>query len=190
MVPLGRPFQVREPVWRWGLGLALIDSDKTAVIAVAVSLLIEGFAVLVVVKLAAQLAPAPAAADGAGGRLDPLTLAAVTQACGRAGRFAEHDVAPQPPHATYSQAQNAHAPPDRVTHGQSGAPVISKDLPSSQVPRTGPGWDSRPECSASIAPAATKQVAARMGNPSSCATPCASRRSVSFSACWHRVTVS
>lgn len=51
MVPLGRPVQVREPVWRWGLGLALIDSDKTAVIAVLVSLLIEGFAVLVVVKL-------------------------------------------------------------------------------------------------------------------------------------------
>jgi hypothetical protein len=42
VVPLGRPFQVREPVWRWGLGLALIDSDKTAVIAVLVSLLIEG----------------------------------------------------------------------------------------------------------------------------------------------------
>jgi hypothetical protein len=35
----------------WGLGLALIDSDKTAVIVVLVSLLIEGFAVLVVVKL-------------------------------------------------------------------------------------------------------------------------------------------
>jgi hypothetical protein len=51
VVPLGRPFQVREPVWRWGLGLALIDSDKTAVIAVVLSLLIEGFAVLVVVKL-------------------------------------------------------------------------------------------------------------------------------------------
>ena len=51
VVPLGRPFEVREPVWRWGLGLALIDSDKTAVIAVVLSLLIEGFAVLVVVKL-------------------------------------------------------------------------------------------------------------------------------------------
>lgn len=51
VVPLGRPFQVREPVWRWGLGLALIDSGKTAVIALAVSLLIEGFAVLVLVKL-------------------------------------------------------------------------------------------------------------------------------------------
>jgi hypothetical protein len=51
VVPLGRPFQVREPVWRWGLGLALIDSDKTAVIAVAISLLIEGFAVLVLVSL-------------------------------------------------------------------------------------------------------------------------------------------
>jgi hypothetical protein len=51
VVPLGRPFQVREPVWRWGLGLALIDSDKTAVIAVLLSLLIEGFAALVVIKL-------------------------------------------------------------------------------------------------------------------------------------------
>ena len=51
VVPLGRPFQIREPVWRWGLGLALIDSDKTAVIAVAVSLLIEGSAVLVLVSL-------------------------------------------------------------------------------------------------------------------------------------------
>jgi hypothetical protein len=51
VVPLGRPFPVREPVWRWGLGLALIDSDKTAVIAVVVSLLIEGGAVLVLVKL-------------------------------------------------------------------------------------------------------------------------------------------
>jgi hypothetical protein len=51
VVPLGRPFQVREPVWRWGLGQALIDSDKTAVIAILVSLLIDGFAVLVVVKL-------------------------------------------------------------------------------------------------------------------------------------------
>jgi hypothetical protein len=52
VVPLGRPFQVREPVGRWGLGLAMIDSDKTAIIAVAVSLLIDGFAVLVLVKLA------------------------------------------------------------------------------------------------------------------------------------------
>lgn len=50
-MPLGKPFQVREPVWTWGLGAALIDSDKTAVIAIAVSLLIEGAAVLVLVKL-------------------------------------------------------------------------------------------------------------------------------------------
>ena len=34
-----------------GLGLALIDSDKTAVIALVVSLLIEGVAVLVLVRL-------------------------------------------------------------------------------------------------------------------------------------------
>jgi hypothetical protein len=51
VVPLGKPFQVREPVWRWGLGLALIDSDGTAVLAIGLSLLIEGAAILVVVKL-------------------------------------------------------------------------------------------------------------------------------------------
>jgi hypothetical protein len=51
VVPLGKPFQVREPVWRWGLGLALIDSDATAVVAIGLSLLIEGAAILVVVKL-------------------------------------------------------------------------------------------------------------------------------------------
>jgi hypothetical protein len=51
VVPLGRPFQVREPVWRWGLGAALVDSDKTAAIAIAVSLLIEGAAVLVMITL-------------------------------------------------------------------------------------------------------------------------------------------
>ena len=52
VVPLGKPFQVHEPVWRWGLGLALIDSDGTAFIAIGLSLLIEGAAALVVVKMA------------------------------------------------------------------------------------------------------------------------------------------
>jgi hypothetical protein len=51
VVPLGKPFQVHEPVWRWGLGLALIDSDGTAFIAIGISLLIEGAAVLVVIQM-------------------------------------------------------------------------------------------------------------------------------------------
>jgi hypothetical protein len=51
VVPLGKPFKIREPVWRWGLGLALIDSDGTAVLAIALSLLIEGAAVLVVIQM-------------------------------------------------------------------------------------------------------------------------------------------
>jgi hypothetical protein len=50
-VPLAKPFQVREPVWRWGLGGALINSDGIAVAAILVSLLIEGAGVLVVVRL-------------------------------------------------------------------------------------------------------------------------------------------
>ena len=51
VVPLGRPFQVREPVWRWGLGVSLIDSDGIAVAALLVSLLVEGLGVLVLVFL-------------------------------------------------------------------------------------------------------------------------------------------
>jgi len=51
VVPLGRSFRVREPMWRWGLGEALIDSDGIAVGAVLISLLIDGFAVWVVIRL-------------------------------------------------------------------------------------------------------------------------------------------
>jgi hypothetical protein len=51
VVPLGRPFQIREPAWRWGLGGALIDSDGTAVIAIVVSLLIELFGIFVLVQV-------------------------------------------------------------------------------------------------------------------------------------------
>ncbi len=51
VIPLGRSIQVREPEWRWGLGEALIDSDGIAVGAVLISLLIEGAAVLVVIRL-------------------------------------------------------------------------------------------------------------------------------------------
>jgi uncharacterized membrane protein len=45
-VPLGRPFTVREPAWRWGVGTGLLDGDGIAVGAAAVSLLFDGFAVL------------------------------------------------------------------------------------------------------------------------------------------------
>jgi hypothetical protein len=45
-VPLGRPFQVREPVWTWGLGSALINGDGIAVGAALISLLFDGLALL------------------------------------------------------------------------------------------------------------------------------------------------
>jgi len=48
-VPLGQSFKVREPVWSWGAGGSLIDSDGTAVAAIIVSLLLDGFAVLILV---------------------------------------------------------------------------------------------------------------------------------------------
>jgi hypothetical protein len=48
-VPLNQPLRVREPVWTWGLGSALIDGDGIAVGAALISLLFDGFAVLAVV---------------------------------------------------------------------------------------------------------------------------------------------
>lgn len=45
-VPIGRPFQVREPVWTWGVGGGLIDGDGIAVGAALVSLLCDGLTVL------------------------------------------------------------------------------------------------------------------------------------------------
>jgi hypothetical protein len=51
VVPLNRSFQVREPAWRWGLGQAMIDSNGTAIIAIALSLLIEGAAIAVLILI-------------------------------------------------------------------------------------------------------------------------------------------
>jgi hypothetical protein len=50
VVPLGKPFQIRKPMWNAGLGEALIDSDGTAVLAAGLSLLMEAFAVFVVIR--------------------------------------------------------------------------------------------------------------------------------------------
>jgi hypothetical protein len=48
-VPLNHPFLVREPLWRWGLGAALISNDRIAIVAICVSLLFIGFSVVVVI---------------------------------------------------------------------------------------------------------------------------------------------
>lgn len=48
-VPLGQPFTVREAVWNWGAGSVLISSDGYAVGAILISLLLDGFGVLVLV---------------------------------------------------------------------------------------------------------------------------------------------
>jgi uncharacterized protein DUF4352 len=48
-VPLDHPFLVREPLWRWGLGAALINNDRIAIVAVCVSLLFIGGSVVVVI---------------------------------------------------------------------------------------------------------------------------------------------
>jgi hypothetical protein len=51
VVPLGRQFQVRDPVWRWGLGEALINSDGIAIGAVVIGLLTDGLGILVLMLL-------------------------------------------------------------------------------------------------------------------------------------------
>jgi hypothetical protein len=45
-VPLGLPFSVREPVWRWGLGSGLINGAGSAIGTFIVCLLFDGAAVL------------------------------------------------------------------------------------------------------------------------------------------------
>lgn len=47
VVPLGRPFQVRQPFWQWGLGEALINNDRIAVVATVIGLLLEAAGMLV-----------------------------------------------------------------------------------------------------------------------------------------------
>jgi hypothetical protein len=50
-VPLGHAFDVREPLWNWGYGSALIDGDGTAIGYIIAGVLLDGFAVLVLVHL-------------------------------------------------------------------------------------------------------------------------------------------
>ncbi len=50
-VPLGHTFLVREPVWNWGFGSRLIDSDGSAIGYVIAGALLGGFSVLVLVHL-------------------------------------------------------------------------------------------------------------------------------------------
>ncbi len=49
VVPLGRPFPVRQPFWRWGLGESLINNDRIAVVAIVIGLLLEAAGVLVLI---------------------------------------------------------------------------------------------------------------------------------------------
>lgn len=51
-VQLGRPFQVREPLWPWGPGTGLIDGDGAAATFAIVSLLADGLAVLAAIFFA------------------------------------------------------------------------------------------------------------------------------------------
>jgi hypothetical protein len=49
VVPLGRPFTVRAPVWAWGVGHNLINGTGSAIGILIGSLLIDGVAVLVLI---------------------------------------------------------------------------------------------------------------------------------------------
>jgi hypothetical protein len=49
VVPLDKPFQVRQPFWQWGLGEALINNDRIAVVAIVIGLLLEAAGVLVLI---------------------------------------------------------------------------------------------------------------------------------------------
>ncbi len=50
-VPLGRPFLVREPLWNWAFGSHLIDSTGSAIGSILAGVLLDGFAVIVLIHL-------------------------------------------------------------------------------------------------------------------------------------------
>jgi hypothetical protein len=58
-VPLNQPLRVRKPVWTWGLGAALIDSDGIAVGAALISLLFDGLAVFAIVYAVGEIRRRP-----------------------------------------------------------------------------------------------------------------------------------
>ena len=41
------PFTVREPVWNWGFGAQLINGDGSAIAYIALGVLLDGFAALI-----------------------------------------------------------------------------------------------------------------------------------------------
>jgi hypothetical protein len=55
VVPLGKPFPIRRPLWEWGLGASLIDSAAIAVVAILISLLMQAFAVFIAVRMATRV---------------------------------------------------------------------------------------------------------------------------------------
>jgi hypothetical protein len=50
-VPLGQAFTVHTPLWDWGYGSGLIDGDGTAIGFIVAGVLLDGFAVLVLLAL-------------------------------------------------------------------------------------------------------------------------------------------
>jgi hypothetical protein len=77
-VPLGQPFSVRDPLWAWGSGRALISGDGPAIATIITGLFFDGMALLllyiVVVIMRetparpSQPVPVPAGADPGGVR--------------------------------------------------------------------------------------------------------------------------
>jgi hypothetical protein len=51
-VPLGQPFSVRDPLWRWGTGRNLISGDGSAIPTIVAGLFFDGVALLLLYVLA------------------------------------------------------------------------------------------------------------------------------------------
>ncbi len=72
-VPLGKPFSVRDPLWAWGSGRGLIDSDGSAIATILGGVFFDGVALLLLYVLVvlvrdtsprrSQLVSVPAGAD-------------------------------------------------------------------------------------------------------------------------------
>jgi hypothetical protein len=67
-VPLGQPFRVRDPLWAWGRGRALISGDSSAIASIVAGLFFDGATLLLLYILVVVVRPPDRGHHGGGAR--------------------------------------------------------------------------------------------------------------------------
>ncbi len=98
-VPLNHPFLVREPLWKWGLGAALINNDRIAIVAICVSLLFIGASVVVVIFFVKMVR------DWLLYRREKAARGSTTVSAGSDGQLRAEQASQEPPPLTEDEAR-------------------------------------------------------------------------------------